>query len=234
MVKIDWGLLSSRRNKISNIPICPENTHSLCRLNMSVKPRCAEGNLSLPPITTICHYRRSMQMIDRADLLWWQKHRDRSPGPTVVIMHGPDPAGKNPDVHLVFLLRFELYRFGLSWKPHNDIPKLPSINFICYSCECYMCLEDQTGPGLSTSTCVFRFQGKFTVLCSEICWAGKRAEHVLCHDILIANTKASWSPEINDGWLWFEKVHFMPAKRDRKTRVCSNPKGFRREHWKTF
>lgn len=130
MVKIDWGLLSSRRNKISNIPICPENTHSLCRLNMSVKPRCAEGNLSLPPITTICHYRRSMQMIDRADLLWWQKHRDRSPGPTVVIMHGPDPAGKNPDVHLVFLLRFELYRFGLSWKPHNDIPKLPSINFM--------------------------------------------------------------------------------------------------------
>lgn len=108
----------------------------------------------------------------------------------------------------------------------------PSIS--CYSCECYMCLEDQTGPGLSTSTCVFRFQGKFTVLCSEICWAGKRAEHVLCHDILIANTKASWSPEINDGWLWFEKVHSMPAKRDRKTRVCSNPKGFRREHWKTF
>lgn len=80
------------------------HTHSLCCLNLPVKPRCAEGNLSSPPITTICHYCRSMEMIDGEYLLCWQRHRDRSPGTTTDFVRGLDPAGKSPSVNSASVL----------------------------------------------------------------------------------------------------------------------------------
>lgn len=71
-------------------------------------------------------------MIDGEYLLCWQKHWDRSPGTTTVMVHGPDPVGKSPDVGFISMLRLG-YELESSRKIHNGFFFSVQINwsFLC-------------------------------------------------------------------------------------------------------
>lgn len=66
-------------------------------------------------------------MIDGECSLCWQKQWDRSPGMTMVMVRGPDPAGKSPDVNFRSMLRLGWYEFGLSRKRHSGFWTFKSI-----------------------------------------------------------------------------------------------------------
>ena len=78
-------------------------------------------------------------MIDGEFLLCWQKHWDRSPGTTTVMVRGPDPAGKSPDVNFVSVLRLGWCDFGLSRKLQTGFWKFKSI-LVSFPESC-ICLE---------------------------------------------------------------------------------------------